>query len=422
MAVRPRPLTCAASHLIMWGQMWGHDVGSAMGSLTAVRVRNLVEPGRYMDGDGLMLNVKLGGSKSWLLRVQHEGNRREFGLGGAKDVSLAEAREKAAEIRKMLRSGMDPVAEKAKRREETPTFRKAALAVHEEHKRGWKNGKHQAQWLTTLETYAFPRLGSLSVNDITGPMVRDVLAEIWLEKSETARRVRQRIGTVLDYAYAKGWRTTEAPMRSVTKGLPRQPRKTGHFAAMPYREIPALLERLREGQSMGRLALEALILTAARSGEIRGATWSEFDLEAGLWKVPAARMKAGKEHIVPLSEAAVQVFKRAADLRVRGTDLVFYGQRLKHPLSDMTLLKVLRDMSLPYTVHGFRSAFRDWAAEETAYAGEVAEAALAHAIPSKVEAAYKRTDFLEKRRTMMDAWARFCGKQAQNVVQLRPSA
>lgn len=389
-----------------------------MGSLTAIQVRNLKVPGRYVDGDGLMLNVKDSGTKSWLLRVQHEGKRREFGLGGAKDVSLAEARERAAEIRKMLRAGVDPVAEKAKRREEAPTFRKAALAVHREHKRGWKNGKHQAQWLATLEAYAFPRLGSLYVDDITGPMVRDVLADIWLEKPETARRVRQRIGAVLDYAYSKGWRTTEAPMRSVTKGLPRQPRKAGHFAAMPYREVPALLKRLRERESMGRLALEALILTAARSGEIRGATWQELDLEAGLWTVPARRMKAGKEHVIPLSPAAVEVFRRAAALRVEGTELVFYGQRLKRPLSDMTLLKVLRDMSLPCTVHGFRSAFRDWAAEETTHPGEVAEAALAHAIASKVEAAYRRTDFLEKRRAMMEAWARHCAGQADNVVRL----
>jgi integrase len=390
-----------------------------MGSLTAIQVRNLKTPGRYVDGDGLMLNVADGGTKSWLLRVQHEGKRREFGLGGAKDVSLAEAREKAADVRKMLRAGIDPKAEKAKRREEVPTFRKAALAVHREHKRGWKNGKHQAQWLATLEAYAFPRLGNLSVNDITGPMIRDVLADIWLEKPETARRVRQRIGTVLDYAYSKGWRAIEAPMRSVTKGLPRQPRKTGHFAAMPYNEVPALLERLRERLSMGRLALEALILTATRSGEIRGATWNELDLEAGLWSIPASRMKAGQAHVIPLSPAAVEVFKRAEALRVEGTDLVFYGQRIKRPLSDMTLLKVLRDMSLPCTVHGFRSAFRDWAAEETTLPGEVAEAALAHAIPSKVEAAYRRTDFLEKRRAMMEAWGRYCTKASSNVIQIK---
>ncbi|MEN3973798.1 integrase arm-type DNA-binding domain-containing protein [Emcibacter sp. SYSU 3D8] len=389
-----------------------------MGNLNATQVRALKEPGRYSDGDGLMLNVKDGGSKSWLLRIQHDGKRREFGLGSLKDVSLADAREKAGEIRKQVRQGADPVAEKQKQRERVPTFREAAKAVHKEHKRGWKNGKHQAQWLATLETYAFPAIGDMSVEAIEGRMVRDVLANIWLEKPETARRVRQRIGAVLDYAYSKGWRTQEAPMRSVTKGLPRQPRKTGRFEAMPYSDVPDFLEKLRERDSMGRLALEALILTAARSGEIRGATWDEIDLDTALWTIPGKRMKAGKAHTVPLSPATVEVFKRAAALRLKGSELVFYGQKPGRPLSDMTLLKVLRDMELPFTVHGFRSAFRDWAAEETSFPGEVAEAALAHAIPNKVEAAYRRTEFLEKRRSMMEAWGRFSTGAPVNVLPL----
>jgi integrase len=235
-----------------------------------------------------------------------------------------------------------------------------------------------------------------------------VLAPIWLAKPETARRVRQRIGAVLDWSYAKGYRPTEAPMRSLSKGLPRQPRKDGHFAAMPFTDVPKLIVRLRERSSVGRFAMEALILTAARSGEIRGATWSEIDLEAGMWTVPANRMKMGRVHHVPLAPEAVDVFRRAEALRVPCSDLVFPGQRLKNQLSDMTLLKVMRDMETGVTVHGFRSAFRDWVAEETSYPGEVAEAALAHAIPNKVEAAYRRTDFLEKRRSLMREWAAFC--------------
>ena len=393
-----------------------------MGNLNATQVRTLKEPGRYSDGDGLILNVKEGGSKSWLLRLQHDGKRREFGLGSLKDVSLADAREKAGVVRKQVREGADPVAEKQKQRERVPTFREAAKTVHKEHQRGWKNGKHQAQWLATLEAYAFPAIGDLSVEAIEGRMVRDVLADIWLEKPETARRVRQRIGAVLDYAYSKGWRTQEAPMRSVTKGLPRQPRKTGHFEAMPYSDVPAFLATLRERDSMGRLALEALILTAARSGEVRGATWDEIDLDAALWTIPGKRMKAGKAHTVPLSPVAVEVFKRAAGLRLKGSELVFYGQKPGRPLSDMTLLKVLRDMELPFTVHGFRSAFRDWAAEETSFPGEVAEAALAHAIPNKVEAAYRRTDFLEKRRNLMAAWSGYCSEASANVVALYGAA
>ena len=379
-----------------------------MGALTATKVKSLTEPGRYSDGGGLMLHVRAGGAKSWILRTQVDGKRRDIGLGSAKAVPLADARQAAEEIRRKLAQGIDPVAEKKKEKVVIPTFKEAAVLVHEEHKAAWKNGKHQAQWLSTLKSYAYPTLGDLLVSEIDGPIIRDVLAKIWLTKPETARRVRQRIGTVLDWAFAKGYRASEAPMRSLSKGLPRQPKKDGHFAAMSFAEVPAFLQILRRRESMGRLALEALILTAARSGEIRMARWPELDLESGLWSIPAARMKMGRSHIVPLSPQAVDVFKRAAKLRTPATDLVFYGTKAKKPLSDMTLLKILRDMEAGVTVHGFRSAFRDWVAEETNYPGEVAEAALAHAIPNKVEAAYRRTDFLEKRRALMTDWGTFC--------------
>lgn len=282
--------------------------------------------------------------------------------------------------------------------------------VHEEHEKAWKNGKHQKQWIATLTTYAFPKIGDLTVDKIEGPAIREVLIPIWLSKPETARRVRQRIGTVLDWACAKGFRATEAPMRSLSKGLPRQPKKDGHFAAMPYADVPAFVEKLGERESVGRLALEALILTATRSGEFRGATWAELDLEAALWTIPAARMKMGKVHVVPLSQPAVAVFERAQRYKARISDLVFPGQDVKKPLSDMTLLKILRDMELMVTVHSFRSAFRDWVAEQTDYSGEVAEAALAHTVSNKVEAAYRRTDFLDKRRLLMRDWAAFCKK------------
>jgi integrase len=255
------------------------------------------------------------------------------------------------------------------------------------------------------------------VDQITTGQVRDLLGEIWLTKPETARRVRQRIGTVLDFAHGKGWREPFV-MAAVNKALPKQPRKSGRFEALSYAEVPAFIAKLRERESMGRLALEALVLTAARSGEVRLARWSEIDPDKATWTIPAERMKAGKTHVVPLSPAALRVFRRAAELRVAGTDLVFPGLKRGKPLSDMTLLKILRDMKLDATVHGFRSAFRDWCAEETSVAGEVAEAALAHAIPNKVEAAYRRTDFYEKRSKLMLAWGGFCSASTASVAKL----
>lgn len=378
-----------------------------MGKLTAVKVRSLNEPGRYPDGDGLILELNAKASGRWVLRIQSNGKRRDIGLGSLKGVSLADAREAASIIRRKIAQGIDPVAERKQERQVIPTFQHAADLVHKEHQQGWKNGKHQKQWLATLQTYAYPSLGNRLVSKIEGPAIRDVLAPIWLSKPETARRVKQRIGAVLDWAYAKGYRSSEAPMRALSRGLPRQPKKDGHFAAMSYTELPAFLAKLRDRESVGRLALEALILTAARSGEIRGAEWAELDLDAALWTVPASRMKMGRTHIVPLSPAAVDAFMRAKIYKVGASDLVFPGQNVKKPLSDMTLLKIVRDMKLTVTVHGFRSAFRDWVAEQTDFAGEIAEAALAHTVSNKVEAAYRRTNFLDKRRLLMAEWATF---------------
>lgn len=388
-----------------------------MGKLTAARLKSLTEPGRYSDGDGLFLVVKPGGGRNWVLRVQCGGRRRDIGLGPLKSVDLADAREAAHQIRRQISKGLDPIAERQRARQIIPTFREAAKTVHREHKASWKNGKHQNQWLSTLENYAFPKLGNRLVSDIGAPEIRDVLAPIWLSKPETARRVRQRIGTVLDWACVKGFRTSEAPLRSLSKGLPRQPKRDRHFAAMSHAEVPKFLARLRERESIGRLALEAVILTAARSGEIRFARWPEVDLEAALWSIPAERMKMRRPHVVPLSPEAIQVFKRAAKFRAPATDLIFPGQKLKKPMSDMTLLKILRDMNAGVTVHGFRSAFRDWVADQTSYPGEIAEAALAHAVPNKVEAAYRRTDFLAKRRELMREWGHYCSSEEEQQQQ-----
>lgn len=383
-----------------------------MGRLTPLQIRNLKEPGRYNDGDGLFLELTGPNKGNWQLRATVNGRRRDIGLGSMALVSLKDARDAAFELRRDIQRGIDPVAERKRRKLEILTFKAAALRVHAEQKASWKNGKHQDQWITTLESYAFPLLGNRLVNDIEGPLIRDVLLPIWLNKPETARRVKQRIGVVLDWAYANGMRPTEAPMRSVCRVLPRQPKKDGHFAAMPFDAVPSFMAHLHARLSVPRLALEFLILTAARSGEVRGAKWNEIDLEARLWTIPASRMKVGKEHVAPLSAAALDALERARQFHAPCSNLLFPGRDVRRPLSDMTLLKVLRYAELPYTVHGFRSAFRDWAAEQTSYPGEVAEAALAHTVANKVEAAYRRTNYLDKRRDMMADWAAFCTRTA----------
>lgn len=388
--------------------------------LTATGVTAAKQPGRYGDGNGLFLWVRAGGSKNWIVRVQKAGQRRDIGLGGFPKLSLADARKRAVTVHSQMEAGLDPVAER-QRAAGVPTFQQAAAAVHAEHAKGWRNAKHGKQWLATLEAYAFPAIGELTVDAIDGGAIRDLLAPIWIEKPETARRVLQRIGVVLDRAHTEGHRPAEFPRRLILKGLPRQPKRDGHFEALPFADVPSFMQRLRERDGISRLALEALILTAARSGEIRGATWQEVDLERGLWTIPAGRMKAKAEHVVPLSPAAIDAFRRALPYRrtvvASRPDLVFPGMMKGKALSDMALTKLLRDMRSQATAHGFRSSFRDWVSECTNHPSEVAEMALAHAIPSKVEAAYRRGNLLEKRRDMMDAWARFAIGQGGKVVK-----
>ena len=379
-----------------------------MGRLSATAVKAARTPGRYGDGDGLYLLIGPTGARSWVCRVQKHGKRRDFGLGSVKKVTLAQAREKATKVRSQVEAGIDPIFE---RRKEAgiPTFRQAAALVFAENKKSWRNAKHQGQWLTTLTTYAFPHFGDMEVSEVQGPHVRDALVAIWLEKPETARRVRQRIVTVIDWAIAKGYRTMPLPLAAMNRSLPRVRTKAVHHSALPYAEVPPFVARLRERSSVSRLAFEALILTAARSGEIRLAVWAEIDLDAKLWTIPAERMKADREHVVPLSPAAVDAFTRAQAHREARSDLVFPGIRSGKPLSDMTLTKICRDMEIAAVPHGFRSSFRDWVAEETDFDGAIAEMALAHAIENKVEAAYRRGNLLEKRRKLMDAWGRYCG-------------
>ena len=390
-----------------------------MGKLTALQVKN-AKPGRHGDGKGLHLLVSPSGSKSWVLRVQAHGRRRDFGLGPVDLVTLQEARDKAIEGRRMICAGLDPSLEWKRVQNVIPTFEVAARKYHENIKGGWKNGKHGAQWLSTLETHAFPIIGSKRVDLIDAPAIQSVLLPIWLKVPETARRVRQRLGAVLDFAHGQGWRAAEAPMRAVSKGLPKHSKRSEHFAAMPYVYLPDFMTKLRGMEaSVGRMALQFAVLTAARSGEVRGATWDEIDMDAALWTIPAVRMKAGEPHTVPLSPAALDVLREVQGfITGRPGEPIFPGLKGK-PLSDMTLAKALRVAGGDgATVHGMRSAFRDWVAEKMpTVPGDVAEAALAHAIKNKTEAAYRRAKYLDQRRELMAKWAEYLAG-GSNVIAL----
>ena len=366
-------------------------------------------PGRYVDGGGLCLVVDPSGAQRWILRIQSGGRRRDVGLGGASVVSLAEARDLAHDIRRKAKAGADPVAARRAERASVPTFEALAKIVHAAHAKVWRNNKHQDQWLSTLETYAFPTFGKVPVNRIETGDVLKVLLPIWTEKPETARRVMQRIRTVLDHATAAGHRSGENPCRVAAIGLPKQDDTVKHFPALPYADLPAFLPSLREARTSDaiKLALEFLILTAARSGEVRGALKAEIDVGAALWTVPAERMKAERDHVVPLSARALAIVKAASELSP-GSALLFPSTRSHgKPLSDMALTMMLRRLRPGITAHGFRSTFRDWASETTDFPSEVVEMALAHAIGNRVEAAYRRGNLLDKRRALMDAWAAF---------------
>ncbi|MEJ7936139.1 integrase arm-type DNA-binding domain-containing protein [Sphingobium sp. AN558] len=378
-------------------------------ALTALKVKN-AKPGRHVDGRGLCLLVKDSGARTWVLRMQRQGKRRDYGLGSARDVSLAEARDAAAVLRRQVREGVDPVAERCRSRKVMPSFEAAARACYDAMKEGWKNQRH-ASWISSLENHVFPLIGTKPVNEVDSACVVEVLSPIWLDISDTARRVLQRIGAVLDFAHIKGWRAEETSLRSVRKGLPRQVDKGGHLEAMPYADVPALMTKLAAASpTTGRDALRFTIYNAVRSSETRFAVWTEFDLNKGIWTIPGERMKAGETHVVPLSAPAVVLLRKRWRERTSDTGLVFSNDGEK-AISDMTMTKLLRDDGIKgVTVHGFRSAFTDWSSERTRFPKEVADKALAHKLPNKVEAAYRRTDFFDKRRSLMARWAEFLDK------------
>jgi integrase len=390
------------------------------GDLTARKVET-AKPGKYSDGGNLYLIVSETGARKWVLRFTWRGRAKEMGLGSASSVPLVDAREKAASARRKIAQGLNPIDER-KRDGGIPTFGEMADDVRETLSAGFRNEKHKAQWKSTLETYASP-LRAKPVDTIATDDVLAVLKPIWTTKAETASRLRGRIEKVLDAAKAKGFRDGENPARwrgHLDHLLPRPLKLArGHHAAMPYEDVAPFIAKLREREATSALALELCILTAARSGEILGMRWSEVDLNRKIWTVPADRMKAGREHRVPLSPRAVAILRKLEKLKTG--EFVFPGQTRNKPLSNMAMEMVLRRMKIEdATVHGFRSSFRDWAGNVSNFPREITETALAHVIGDKAELAYRRGDALEKRRKLMDAWASYCEPRAtSNVVELR---
>ncbi len=393
-------------------------MGRGLHKLSAVTVSSRKEPGYYADGGGLYLRVAPGGSKGWIFRFTRARKTRDAGLGPYPTVSLVKAREQAEQCRRLLASGIDPIeARKAARAaangaaEKVRTFEQCAKAYIASHEAGWRNDKHRYQWRATLEQYVYPIFGGLAVSEVKTEHVLKALNPIWTVKPETATRVRGRIEVILNAAKAQGLRDGENPATwrgHLDQLLPptSKVRRVEHHAALPYRDVPAFMALLRSETGISAKALEFMVLTATRTGETLGARWDEIDLKERLWTIPAHRMKGGRAHRVPLSARAITILKEMAE--IRQNEFVFPGGKPGRPLSQMACLMLLRRMEYGHvTAHGFRSSFRDWAAEKTKFSREAAEMALAHAIPDAVEAAYRRGDLFEQRRKLMRAWATY---------------
>ncbi len=393
-------------------------------ALSAAFCRSVAEAGRYADGNGLYLHVDPSGARRWVQRLVIRGRSRALGLGSYALVSLAEAREKALANRKAAREGGDPLADR-RRSEGIPTFEEAVEQVIAIHGEAWRAGKTPKQWRASLRDHVLPHLGGKSVDQVTTADVMTVLLPIWTRKHAMARSVRQRIGTVMRWAIAQGYRSDNPAGDAVTAALPKRPVLVQHRAALPHGEVAAAVAAVQRSDAwLGtKLAFEFLVLTAARSGEARGATWDEVDLVARVWTVPAARMKAQREHRVPLCGRAAGVLREAEPLRGVATrpefaGLVFPSVRGK-ALDDAAVSKLIRELGITAVPHGFRSSFRDWAAEETDHPREVVEAALAHKVRNQVEAAYARSDLFARRRRLMDDWGAYLGEERGQVIPLR---
>ncbi len=374
-------------------------------ALTPAFVRNVSQAGRYCDGQGLYLDVRPSGSRGWIQRLTIRGRRTELGLGGFPLVSLKEAREKAFANRKLARDGGDLLAEK-RRAESMPTFAEAARQVWNQLRPGWRSPQHAQLWLKSLERYAIPRIGKMPISEVTSADVIGILAPIWHDVPPTARKLRQRIRAVMEWAVAMDLRP-DNPCDRIGPVLGTQGGRVRHMRALPHREVASAIETVRASNArpVVKLAFEFLVLTAVRSGEVRGAAWAEIERDAGVWTIPALRTKGNREHRVPLCGRALQILEEARMLG-RGSPLVFPGVRRK-PFASTALSELLGELKITAVPHGFRSSFRDWAAEETDHPREVAEAALAHKVRNPIEAAYRRTDLFERRRRLMDDWARY---------------
>ena len=375
-------------------------------ALSSTFVRNVAQAGRYCDGDGLYLEVQPTGTRSWIQRLSIRGRRRELGLGGFPLVPLKEARAQALANRRLARAGGDPLAEK-RRLKSMPTFADAAERVWNQMRQGWRDRRHARDWLSSLTRFAVPHLGHLPVGDVTSVDVVETLRPVWHARPSTARRVRQRIGTVMEWAVAMGHRD-DNPCDRIGPALGPQGDLVRHMRALPHGEVAGAIERIRASRAWAgaKLAFEFLVLTAARSGEVRGARWDEMDTEAHVWTIPATRMKMKREHRVPLCRRALDILDAARTLDGVDGVLVFPSIGGKR-LHDMALSGLLKNQKVAAVPHGFRSSFRDWAAEETDHPREVIEAALAHVVQNKVEATYARSDLFERRRRLMDEWSAY---------------
>lgn len=389
-------------------------------ALNSRTLSTITKPGRVADGGGLYLLMAPGGSKSWMLRTVVQGKRCDIGLGGVDLVSLADARNAAHDLRKIARAGGDPLAARRQERRIVPTFESAARDVHALHAVGFRNEKHGKQWLASLDG-VIAAFGSKRVDAVTSADILAALTPAWNVRPETSRRVLQRVRVIFDWCKAQGYRAGDNPTEGVTKVLPKHREAAEHHAALEFRHVPAFLHALREsdaGEAV-KLAFEFLILSGSRTSEVLNATWAEIDTDSQTWTIPAERMKAGIEHRVPLSAQCLKVLRHAKALADGGA-FVFPARRPNKPLSNMVFLMALRRMNRgDLTAHGFRSTFRDWAAERTNFPRAVCEAALAHTLRDKTEAAYNRTDLFDRRRDLMATWARFATSKPADVVSLR---
>ncbi|MFT7571281.1 MAG: integrase [Paracoccaceae bacterium] len=399
--------------------------------LTATAVKNQKKPGRYSDGNGLYLQVSRGGSKQWIFRYTRLGTARQMGLGGLGIVTLAEARQDAIQQHQLIRLGKDPIVERQKLLSaehaagaNSKTFKECATAYIATNEDSWSNTKHRQQWENTLMRYAYPVIGDMPVEAVATSHMLEIIQPLWKTKTETASRLRGRIEKVLDWARVVGYREGENPARwrgHLSETLPKRSsvQKVKHHPAVPYEQVGEFMQDLRQREALSARALEFLILTCARTVEVINAQWDEIDIERKIWVIAAERMKARKEHRAALSDEAITLLEALP--RIDGSPFIFAGNRIGRPISNMAMAKLMERMGQgAYTPHGFRSTFRDWSAEQTAFPNEVCEMALAHAVGDKTEAAYRRGDLLQKRFRLAKAWAQYCGTASAGRGNIEP--